>query len=155
MVVSDMTVPGIPLVYINKGFQTVTGHGKEKIGTSCRFLQGPETEKYLNEEIMAALQQSEHLVVKLHNYKSNQQKFQCLFALHPVFGPAPEHEYKYQIGMQLDFTNSDPELTRKLQEMARVLRYLPQSVGGEALSGVQEEIRGTVVRWYPFPVLMC
>ena len=46
MVVSDMTVPGIPLVYINKGFQTVTGHGKEKIGTSCRFLQGPETEKY-------------------------------------------------------------------------------------------------------------
>jgi hypothetical protein len=39
MVISDMTVPGIPLVYINEGFRNVTGYGKEKIGCSCRFLQ--------------------------------------------------------------------------------------------------------------------
>jgi len=93
MVISDMTVPGIPLAYINEGFRAVTGYGKEKIGCSCRFLQGKETEGYLNDEIMAALQQSESLLVKLHNYKANGQKFQCLFALHPVFGPAPDVEY--------------------------------------------------------------
>ena len=39
MVISDMTIPGIPLLYINEGFRSVTGHGKEKIGTNCRFLQ--------------------------------------------------------------------------------------------------------------------
>jgi hypothetical protein len=39
MVISDMTVPGCPLIYINEGFKAVTGYGKEKIGTSCRFLQ--------------------------------------------------------------------------------------------------------------------
>ena len=39
MVISDMTIPGIPLAYINEGFRAVTGYGKEKIGTSCRFLQ--------------------------------------------------------------------------------------------------------------------
>ncbi|RYG60140.1 hypothetical protein EON64_19550 [archaeon] len=39
MVISDMTVPGIPLAYINEGFRAVTGYGKEKIGCSCRFLQ--------------------------------------------------------------------------------------------------------------------
>jgi hypothetical protein len=133
-----MTVPGIPLVHINEGFRNVTGYGKEKIGCSCRFLQGKETEPYLNDEIMAALQQSESLFVKLHNYKANGQKFQCLLALHPVFGPAPDNEYKYQIGIQIDFNNQDPDLYRKITEMARVLRFLPQTVGGDKLSGVDK-----------------
>ena len=136
MVVSDMTIPGIPLVHINEGFKAVTGHGKEKIGTNCRFLQGKETEQFLNDEIMAALQQSESLLVKLHNYKANGQKFQCLFALHPVFGPAPETEYKFQIGVQLDYNDQDPDLPRKLIEMGRILRSLPQCVGGDKLPGV-------------------
>jgi hypothetical protein len=43
MVISDMTVPGIPLVHINEGFKAVTGYGKEKIGCSCRFLQVRES----------------------------------------------------------------------------------------------------------------
>eukprot|EP01041_Mallomonas_annulata_P007869 gene7869-16101_t len=140
MVISDMTVPGIPLVHINEGFKVVTGYGKEKIGTSCRFLQGKETEQYLNDEIMAALQQSERLVTKLHNYKANGQKFQCLLALQPVFGPAPDHEYKYQIGLQIDFNNSDPDLPRKLIEFGRVLRHLPQCVSGEKVAGVDQAI---------------
>lgn len=39
VVVSDMTIPGIPLTHVNEGFKAVTGHGKEKIGCNCRFLQ--------------------------------------------------------------------------------------------------------------------
>lgn len=39
VVISDMTIPGIPLIYINEGFRTVTGYGKEKISCGCRFLQ--------------------------------------------------------------------------------------------------------------------
>lgn len=39
VVISDMTVPGIPLCHINEGFRKVTGYGKEKIGCNCRFLQ--------------------------------------------------------------------------------------------------------------------
>mmetsp|Transcript_23518 Transcript_23518/g.39181 ORF Transcript_23518/g.39181 Transcript_23518/m.39181 type:complete len:749 (+) Transcript_23518:92-2338(+) len=140
VVVSDMTVPGIPLSHINEGFKTVTGYGKEKIGCSCRFLQGPETEDYLNDEIMAALQQSEPLLLKLHNYKADGTKFQCLFALHPVFGPAPDNEYKYQIGIQLDFNPADPDLARKVAELARVIRFLPQTVGGEELPGVSKAV---------------
>eukprot|EP00595_Chromulina_sp_UTEXLB2642_P002385 CAMPEP_0196767552 /NCGR_PEP_ID=MMETSP1095-20130614/41737_1 /TAXON_ID=96789 ORGANISM="Chromulina nebulosa, Strain UTEXLB2642" /NCGR_SAMPLE_ID=MMETSP1095 /ASSEMBLY_ACC=CAM_ASM_000446 /LENGTH=883 /DNA_ID=CAMNT_0042135995 /DNA_START=41 /DNA_END=2692 /DNA_ORIENTATION=- len=149
MVISDMTVPGIPLVYINEGFRGVTGHGKEKIGTNCRFLQGKETENYLNDEIMAALQQSEQLFVKLHNYKANGQKFQCLFALQPVFGPAPDTEYKYQIGIQLDFNPADPDLNRKINEMARVLRLLPQAVGGEKLPGVDAYLHDLETNYSP------
>jgi len=128
MVISDMTIPGIPLLYINEGFRNVTGYGKEKIGTSCRFLQGPDTESYLNDEIMAALQQAEPLLVKLHNYKANGQKFQCLFALHPIMGP--NNEYKFQIGLQIDF-QAHPDITRQLLEMERLIRFLPRSLCGD------------------------
>ena len=127
VVVSDMTVPGIPLVYINEGFKTVTGYGKEKIGCSCRFLQGPETEVYVNDEIMEALQQSMPALFKLHNYKANGQKFQCLFALHPVFGPSGE--YKFQIGIQIDMV-AQPTITAQLLELERILRYLPRTMTG-------------------------
>jgi len=128
MVVSDMTVPGIPLAHINEGFRAVTGYGKEKIGTSCRFLQGPGTQDYLNDEILEALRNQESLITKLTNYKANGQTFQCLFALHPVFGP--QKEYKYQIGVQIDF-NMNQDITRQLLEMERVLRFMPHSVGGD------------------------
>ena len=233
MVMADMTIPGCSLIYINEGFKAVTGYGKEKIGCNAKFLQGKETEVYLNEEIMVtypalptsslhyflsshislslippclltisspllsnsplslsqrgdhgnpylisslfpllslyltglymhltfrppihpptppstypssihtltsplhppfslfqdSLQQSSPLVTKLHNYKANGQKFQNLLALHPVFGPLPDTEYKWQIGMQIDFNNQDPDLPRKIMEMGRVLRNLPQ-----------------------------
>jgi hypothetical protein len=77
---------------------------------------------------MAALQHSEPLLVKLHNYKANGQKFQCLFALHPIFGP--NQEYKFQIGCQIDFTMG-PDITRQLLLMESVLRLMPHSMTGE------------------------
>ncbi|RYG94400.1 hypothetical protein EON65_57550, partial [archaeon] len=84
---------------------------------------------------MASLQHAESLLVKLHNYKANGQKFQCLLALHPVMGPGGE--YKYQIGIQLDFF-LNVEITRQLLEMERLLRYIPHSIAGE---GAEDIIR--------------
>ncbi|KAJ1428242.1 hypothetical protein B484DRAFT_396918, partial [Ochromonadaceae sp. CCMP2298] len=142
VVVSDMTVPGIPLTHINEGFKTVTGYGKEKIGCGCRFLQGPNTEPYLNDEIMAALQQSESLIVKLRNYKINQQEFQCLFALHPVMGPGGE--YKYQIGLQIDYVMG-PDITRQLLEMERLLRYMPHTIAGDDAEDIIHCVPNTIM----------
>ena len=39
MVISDMSVPGCPLVHLNKAFSDLTGYQKDKIGTNCKFLQ--------------------------------------------------------------------------------------------------------------------
>lgn len=39
MIIADMTIPGVPLAYINEGFRNVTGYGKEKIGCNAKFLQ--------------------------------------------------------------------------------------------------------------------
>ena len=39
MVITDMSVPGCPIVHLNKGFTNMTGYGNEKLGTNCKFLQ--------------------------------------------------------------------------------------------------------------------
>ncbi|CAM9154643.1 unnamed protein product [Ectocarpus sp. 8 AP-2014] len=137
MVVADMNVPGCPLAYINEGFKTVTGYGKENIGRNSKFLQGEETEGYMVEEIMHALQQHEPLCCKLHNHKADGRKFQNLLCLHPVFGK--EGEYLYQIGMQVEL-HSHPGMMAQIMEMERVLRLLPSCVTGDSGDDIQRII---------------
>ena len=39
MIITDMSVPGCPIVHLNEGFTNMTGYGNEKLGTNCKFLQ--------------------------------------------------------------------------------------------------------------------
>lgn len=63
------------------------------------LLQGIETEGHLIDEMVASLQQSEPLLIKLHNYKRSGEKFLCLLALTPIFGQ--DGDILYQVGLQL------------------------------------------------------
>ncbi|KAH8048363.1 PAS domain-containing protein [Aureococcus anophagefferens] len=71
-----------------------TGYGPEQIGKKCTFLQGPETEQYLIDEIVDALRECKGLAVKLTNVKKDGSAFQCYLALHPVFGANGEYLYQ-------------------------------------------------------------
>jgi hypothetical protein len=128
MVISDMSVPGCPLVHLNKAFSDLTGYEKDKIGTNCKFLQGIDSEPYLIEDIMLSLQQSEPLLIKISNYKIDGTKFQCLLALQPIFGW--KNEYKYQIGIQIEF-ESDKNMQEQLLLLDCVLYNIPRSSSGE------------------------
>ena len=45
LTLSDMTVPGNPLVYVNDEFCATTGYTREEcLGRNCRFLQGPRSD---------------------------------------------------------------------------------------------------------------
>ena len=45
IVISDMSMPGNPMFFVNQEFCKVTGYSKaEASGRNCRFLQGPKTE---------------------------------------------------------------------------------------------------------------
>lgn len=77
------------------------GYGKENIGRNSKFLQGDETEGYMVDEIMHALQQHEPLCCKLHNHKADGRKFQNLLCLHPVFGQEGEYLYQVSVGGSL------------------------------------------------------
>ena len=43
---SDPDLEDMPLVYVNKAFETVTGYSQEEtIGKNCRFLQGTDRDQ--------------------------------------------------------------------------------------------------------------
>ena len=126
VVVSDMRVPGIPLVSINEpGFRNSTGFGREQLGKKCTFLQSPETEGYLIDEIVDALRECKNLAVKLTNRKKDGSSFQCYLALHPVFSASGE--YLYQIGAQIDMTGDPSDVCRQMKTLETMLQFLPSS----------------------------
>ena len=79
-------MPGAPLCYLSDGFERMFGHGRERLGTNCKFTQGPDTESYLVDEIVDALRCARPMVVKLTNHRKSGEAFQTLLALYPVFG---------------------------------------------------------------------
>ena len=41
IVISDMCIPGAPMIYVNPEFCRTTGYtAEESLGRNCRFLQG-------------------------------------------------------------------------------------------------------------------
>lgn len=101
----------MPRVRFSLGY---TGYGKENIGRNSKFLQGEETEGYMVEEIMHALQQHEPLCCKLHNHKADGRKFQNLLCLHPVLGQ--EGEYLYQVSCRKYRPCCDPGREKERDE---------------------------------------
>ena len=55
-VLSDPRQPDNPIVYVSEGFYQLTGYSAEEVlGTNCRFLQGPETDRQAVMEIRDAI----------------------------------------------------------------------------------------------------
>ena len=123
IVISDMTIPGAPMVYINSEFTKTTGYTKEEaVGRNCRFLQGPETEPESIAVIRNTLSKGQDCHVKLTNYRKNGEKFQNLLSMKPVFDG--DNIYRYVIGVQFEITE-DKGLKKRLVQLDKLLRLLP------------------------------
>ena len=101
--------------------------GKEKIGTSCRFLQGPLTEPESIAVIRNTLAKGEDCHVKLTNYKKNGTLFQNLLSMKPVFDA--DGIYRYVIGVQFEVLEDD-NLKNRLVQLDKLLRLLPSKLPG-------------------------
>ena len=123
IVISDMTIPGAPMVYINGEFTKTTGYTKEEaVGRNCRFLQGPETEPESIAVIRNTLSKGQDCHVKLTNYRKNGEKFQNLLSMKPVFDA--DDIYRYVIGVQFEILQ-DEGLKKRLVQLDKLLRLLP------------------------------
>ena len=56
IVISDATQPGNPLIYVNDGFERLTGYRRDEVlGRNCRFLQGQGTDPVVLEQIRESI----------------------------------------------------------------------------------------------------
>lgn len=131
--ISSMSSKDRPLIYVNDGFQRMTGYiEKEVIGRNCRFLQGKDTDQESVQKIRDAIQKEESCIVELLNYKKDGSPFWNRLSITPIRDDL--NKVSHYVGVQSDITtlnktkNSLIEANNKLQVFrTRILEELEQA----------------------------
>jgi PAS domain S-box-containing protein len=103
MIVTDPSQPDNPIVFCNDAFTFMTGYEEEEIlGSNCRFLQGPETDRTAIDQVRAAIAKQEEVAVEVLNYRKNGSTFWNALFVSPVFDA--NGKVVYFFGSQLDIS---------------------------------------------------
>ena len=99
----DMRRPDAPLIYVNRGFEKLTGYApNEVVGRNCRLLQGAGTDPAAVAQIKAALAAGATHLIDILNYKKNGDPFWNRLSLTPVRND--KGELTHVVGIQTDVT---------------------------------------------------
>lgn len=86
VVVSSAIEPDMPIVYVNKRFEEVTGYPSSyAIGRNCRFLQGDQRDQPEVEKLRNAIERQESCHVVLKNFRRDGTPFDNDLFISPVF----------------------------------------------------------------------
>ena len=124
--IADVTQPDDPLVYVNDGYQRITGYAaSEALGRNCRFLQGEATDEASTETIRNALAAGESTTVTLRNYRKDGTPFWNRLSLAPITDDAGE--LTHYVGFQEDITEP-VETQRELRRFKRAVEAAGQAI---------------------------
>ena len=83
--ISDAQHPDFPLIYVNEGFEGLTGYTSgEIIGKNYRVLQGTDAHQPEIAVMLAAIAKGESCVVTLRNYRKDGSMFWGEFCITPL-----------------------------------------------------------------------
>ena len=126
IVISDMSMPGNPMFFVNGEFCRVTGYAKtEAQGRNCRFLQGPRTEPQSVAVIQDTLRRGVDCHVKITNYRKSGDLFENLLTMRPVHDS--NGVYRFCIGVQFEVTR-DMSLKSRLAKLDKLVKLLPTTI---------------------------
>ncbi len=130
VVISDCKQADQPLIYVNQGFEKVTGYSRDEvIGKNCRFLQADDTEQEQLEILRHAIKSQEDCKVELRNYRKDGTMFYNELIISPVRNK--DGEVTNFIGIQNDVTEREiakRELTRVKSNRIAVKDYKEGSI---------------------------
>jgi len=131
MCLSDPSQPDNPLVFVNRAFEDLTGYmAEEVLGRNCRFLQGPDTDPAVVDEIRRAIAAKVDVSVECYNYRKDGSGFWNALYLSPVFDEAGGLLYFF--ASQLDVTKQR-EAEAMMQQGQRM-----DALGSMAAGGAHE-----------------
>lgn len=136
--IADARNPGRPLIYVNEGFERLTGYSADEVlGLNCKFLQGRESNPDTVQVIRDALATGTDCTVEILNRKKDGTPFWNRLSITPVRDGAGE--VTHFIGIQSDVTDrreaesrlrdANEEMRRNLEEAALIQQaWLPGSI---------------------------
>jgi PAS domain S-box-containing protein len=138
IIIADASSPGFPVTYVNKAFEKLTGYSAhEMIGTSCKLLQGPETDPKTTEKIRTALGELRPISVTILNYRKDGTQFYNRLSLSPITNS--DNNITHILGFQDDVT--EQERTTQFLEEARIKAEESTKLKAEFLASMSHEIR--------------
>ncbi len=124
--IADARLPDLPLIYVNKGFEEITGYkAREAVGRSCRFLQGAARDQPALQVLRNALNQGEPCDVRLRNFRKDGTPFWNELHISPVRDD--QGELTHFVGIQIDVTDR-VESRKQIEESERRYRTLADSI---------------------------
>jgi PAS domain S-box-containing protein len=132
--IADMRLPDQPLIYINEGFERLTGYSaKSMFGNNCRFLQGTDTDPDTVKQIREALQTGTECTVEILNHTKNGVPFWNRLSLTPVKDSSGD--VTHFIGVQSDITkrkNAETALREVNQKLESANRHMKKNLDAAA-----------------------
>nr|AML77332.1 putative LOV domain-containing protein [Buxbaumia aphylla] len=133
-VITDPRLPDNPIIFASDEFLELTEYSREEIlGRNCRFLQGPDTDQSVVQQIRDAIAARRDITVQLLNYTKSGKPFWNLFHLQAMRDQ--DGELQYFIGVQLDGSEYvEPERRRlserREKEGVKVVRETAKNIDG-------------------------
>jgi PAS domain S-box-containing protein len=125
IVISDATDPEAPIVYVSPSFERLVGYSAEEIvGTNCRMVQGPGTDRDTVRDIAIALQQGRVFKGEILNYRKDGTPFWNFLRIAPIRDASGK--VTHHVGTQTDVTElhlarqHEQELENTLAHASRV-----------------------------------
>jgi PAS domain S-box-containing protein len=93
--IADLSLPDIPLIFVNPAFEEMTGYFLDEIvGQNCRHLQLTDVgQKDELNTIREAIKNNKSCLVTLRNYRKDDSMFWNELSLSPIFNDAGEPSY--------------------------------------------------------------
>ncbi len=119
LVVTDPGKPDNPIIYVNRGFEELTGYRPEEVvGRNCRFLQGLDRDQPAVARLREAVRAGEAVQVELRNYRKDGSMFYNELYLSPIMDD--EGRPMLFLGVQNDVTER-VEALRELKKARDIL----------------------------------
>jgi PAS domain S-box-containing protein len=130
IIISDFRQPDIPIIYVNPGFERMSGYSAEEvIGQNSRFLQGKDTQQPALSELRQAIREGRESQMILRNYRKDGTLFWNEFTISPVRDDAGN--LTHYIGIQMDITarkRAESALRQQKELLQTIFDHIPVMV---------------------------
>lgn len=135
--ISDVSVPDYPLVYVNPGFERMTGYSADEVlGHNCRFLQNDDRDEAALEEIREALLKEQPCRVTLRNYRKDGTLFWNELTIYPL---------RNEAGLLTHFVGIQRDVTERKKLEAQFLQAQRMDSIGRLVGGIAHDLGNLLV----------